>query len=161
MTRVRVNAAAPFVRLAIMLVAGVAFFSHPSFAENKLEKLVIQSASGLLSFKVEVARTPDERARGLMYRKAMPVNQGMLFDFEHEQLIMMWMKNTFLPLDMLFIDKLGRILKVARKTKPLSLDVIESGRRVLAVLELNGGIADRLGIRRGDLVRHPLFAKAQ
>jgi uncharacterized membrane protein (UPF0127 family) len=73
----------------------------------------------------------------------------------------MWRKNTFLPLDMLFLKGEGRILKIARNTKPLSLDVIESGARVRAVLELNGGVADRLGIKRGDIVRHPIFKKMQ
>ena len=92
-----------------------------------------------------------------MYRKNMAARAGMLFDFEREQLIMMWMKNTFLRLDMMFIEKNGRIAKIARNTKPLSLDVIESGVRVLAVLEVNGGMADRLGIKRGDLVRHRVF----
>ncbi len=150
-----------WVLSVLLLVAGIGMFPHPSEAADKREKLVVLSASGPVSFMVEVARNSEDRAKGLMYRKSMPMEHGMLFDFEHEQLIMMWMKNTFLPLDMLFIQKNGRILKIVRKTKPLSLEVIESGGRVRAVLEVNGGVADLRGIKRGDLVLHPIFKKMQ
>ncbi len=145
--------------LALGAVLPAASSNAASIATAKFEILDILTASGPVSFRVEVAQSSEARAVGLMYRKNMAVNEGMLFDFEREQLIMMWMKNTFLPLDMMFIDKTGRILKIVSNTKPLSLDVIESGARVLAVLEVNGGLAARLGIRRGDLVRHRLFTK--
>jgi len=145
----------------LLLAASLGLFASSLHTAARLEKLEIITASGPVSFRVEIAQSSKSRAEGLMYRKEMAADAGMLFDFEHEQLIMMWMKNTFLPLDMMFIEKSGRIVKISSNTKPLSLDVIESGVRVLAVLEVNGGMAARLGIKRGDLVRHPLFKNAQ
>lgn len=108
-------------------------------------------------FTVEVARSPEQRARGLMYRSEMPVDRGMLFDFGRVQPVSMWMRNTLLPLDMLFIDEEGVIRKIATDTEPLSLETIASGEPVLAVLELNAGTTRLLGIETGDLVVHPVF----
>ncbi len=122
-----------------------------------MERLEIITGSGSAVFMVEIAKTPEQKARGLMYRKQMPADHGMLFDFGREQLIMMWMKNTFLSLDMIFINADGRIRKIAENTKPLSLEIIESKAKVRAVLELLGGTAKRLGLKPGDLVRHPIF----
>ena len=126
-------------------------------AEGALEPLAIVSANGRHDFQVEVARKEPDRQRGLMDRRYMPPDRGMLFDFEREQPIMMWMKNTYIPLDMVFIRKDGTISRVATDTEPLSTRTISSGAPVLSVLELNGGTAARLGIKPGDRVEHPLF----
>ena len=122
-----------------------------------LEALTIAAATGRHLFQVEVARSDPDRARGLMHRRYMPPDRGMLFDFEREQPISMWMKDTYLPLDMVFIRRDGTIARIAADTEPLSTRTVPSGEPVLAVLELNAGTAARLGIKPGDRVEHPLF----
>lgn len=124
-----------------------------------LEKLVIQTASGPRSFDVEVMRTDEERAKGLMNRRYLPAERGMLFDFKSEQPVAMWMMNTYIPLDMIFIRKDGTIARIAEMTEPLSTRTIASGENILAVLEINGGVSAKLGIRAGDRVEHTLFGK--
>ncbi|WP_457092342.1 DUF192 domain-containing protein [Microvirga sp. P5_D2] len=111
------------------------------------------------SFQVEVARNDADRAQGLMYRRSMPANQGMLFDFGRVEPVSMWMQNTYLPLDMLFVRQDGTIARIAANTEPLSTRTIPSGEPVLAVLELNAGTAARLGIKPGDRIEHPLFKR--
>lgn len=123
-----------------------------------LEKLVIQTASGARTFDVEVMRTDEERAKGLMNRRFLPAERGMLFDFKAEQPVAMWMMNTYIPLDMLFIRKDGTIARIAEMTEPLSTRTIASGENVLGVLEINGGLSAKLGIRAGDRVQHGLFS---
>jgi uncharacterized membrane protein (UPF0127 family) len=122
-----------------------------------LEKLVIQTASGPRTFDVEVMRTDEERAKGLMNRRYLPAERGMLFDFKTEQPVAMWMMNTYIPLDMLFIRQDGTIARIAEMTEPLSTRTIASGENVLGVLEINGGLSSKLGIRPGDRVQHSLF----
>ncbi len=122
-----------------------------------LEKLVIQTASGPRTFDVEVMRTDEERAKGLMNRRYLPAERGMLFDFKAEQPVAMWMMNTYIPLDMLFIRKDGTIARIAEMTEPLSTRTIASGENVLGVLEINGGLSAKLGIKPGDRVQHALF----
>ncbi len=125
--------------------------------EAALEPLEIVTASGSHRFSVEVMRTDEQRARGLMYRRFMPEDRGMLFDFKREDTVSMWMKNTYLSLDMVFIDKSGKVGNVAQNTEPLSERIIPSAGPVLAVLELNAGAARRIGLKAGDRVRHSLF----
>jgi uncharacterized membrane protein (UPF0127 family) len=107
--------------------------------------------------RVEVVRTPAARARGLMFRSQLDQDQGMLFVMDREEVQSFWMKNTYLPLDMLFIRADGTVARIAADTEPLSTRTISSGEPVLAVLELNAGTAARLGLRAGDRVEHPLF----
>jgi uncharacterized membrane protein (UPF0127 family) len=126
-------------------------------AAARTEPLGIATKGGRRAFKVEVMRNDADRARGLMFRKAMAADRGMLFDFEAVQPVNMWMKNTYLPLDMVFIRPDGTVARVAADTEPLSTKVIPSGEPVLAVLELNAGTAEKLGIRPGDRVEHALF----
>jgi hypothetical protein len=111
------------------------------------------------AFQVEVARNDADRAQGLMYRRSMAADRGMLFDFGRVEPVAMWMQNTYLPLDMLFIRADGSIARIAANAEPLSTRTIPSGEPVLAVLELNGGTAARLGIKAGDRVEHPLFKR--
>jgi uncharacterized membrane protein (UPF0127 family) len=122
-----------------------------------LHTLEIVSRSGVHVFSVELAVTDAERARGLMFRRELPEGQGMLFDFGRDQDIAMWMKNTFIPLDMVFITGGGRILRIAENTEPMSTSIIPSGGPVRAVLEVIGGTAKRYGIAAGDRVAHPWF----
>ena len=119
--------------------------------------LSIETLRGTNLFMVEVARTSRQRARGLMFRHELANGQGMLFLYPREQQVFMWMKNTLVPLDMLFIGGDGRVVRVAKNEKPESTDLIPSGVPVKAVLELAAGTAERLGIRQGDRVLYPAF----
>ena len=124
-----------------------------------LERLVIVTADGEIAFQVEVMRTMDERARGLMFRRYLPRDRGMLFDFAVEAQVAMWMKDTYIPLDMLFIRKDGTISQIVDNTEPHSTRTIPSKEPVYSVLEINGGAAANMGIKPGDKVVHALFAK--
>lgn len=138
--------------LSAALVAGMGFAVSAG-----LQTIEIVSRSGVHLFSVEVAANDDERERGLMFRKSLPDGQGMLFDFGTERDVSMWMKNTLIPLDMIFIRADGRIARIAENTKPMSTHIIPSGQPVLAVLEVAGGTAGRLGIAAGDHVAHAMF----
>jgi len=105
-------------------------------------------------FTVEVADTPETRASGLMFRKELADDAGMLFIYPSKQKISMWMKNTLISLDMLFLDRDGTILHISERTTPLSTQVISSRFRVKAVLEVTAGTAARLDLRAGDRVEH-------
>lgn len=120
-------------------------------------QLTITDGQNSHHFIIEVANTPITRQRGLMERKHMDANAGMLFDYGKPRQIHMWMKNTFISLDMLFIDRAGKIVGVATNTTPLSTAVIASPGPVLAVLELNAGTAARLSLDIGDKVLHDIF----
>jgi uncharacterized protein len=121
------------------------------------QTLEIVSKSGVHVFAVEVMRTQEEKAKGLMFRRELAEGRGMLFDFSPEQQVQMWMKNTFIPLDMIFIRADGRILRIAENTTPESEAIIPAGGSVRGVLEVIGGTAKKFGIAPGDRVAHPLF----
>jgi len=115
--------------------------------------LTVTSARGQTHrFVVEVARTPEEQARGLMERRSLAPDRGMLFPYTTPQPVAFWMKNTLIPLDMIFVAPGGRILRIEANTVPLSLDPVGSGEAVEAVLELAGGRSAELGIAAGDRV---------
>jgi uncharacterized protein len=138
---------------ALVLMAGSAY-------AQALETLSIAIQGGQKqTFKVEVARNDADRSQGLMFRRSMPADQGMLFDFERVQPVSMWMQNTYLSLDMLFIRPDGTIARIAANTEPLSTRTISSGEPVLSVLELNAGTAAKLGIKPGDRVEHSIFKR--
>jgi uncharacterized membrane protein (UPF0127 family) len=121
-------------------------------------RATIKTAGGQsVTFTVEVARTEDEQHRGLMDRPSLAADAGMLFDFHATQPIAMWMKNTLIPLDMLFITEDGRIAGIAQRAIPNSTAIISSPVPVRAVLELNGGTCDRLHIAVGDRLIQPAF----
>lgn len=122
-----------------------------------VSRLTIETSAGQFAFTVEMADTWARRIQGLQHRRALAADAGMLFDYKESRPVAMWMKNTHVPLDMLFIDAGGRIVRVAEDTEPLSLTPIPSGEPVRAVLELNAGTARRLAIRAGDRVHHPIF----
>jgi uncharacterized membrane protein (UPF0127 family) len=128
-------------------------------AEEQLETLTVTTASGVHPFSVEVMRTGPQRERGLMFRRFLPTDRGMLFDFKSEQPIMMWMKNTYIPLDMIFISHSGKVVRIARNAEPLSERIVASGVPAYAVLEVNAGTAEKIGLGVGDAIGHPLFGK--
>jgi len=121
------------------------------------QKLQIVTQAGVRTFSVELAATPETLSRGLMFRRKLPAGQGMLFDFGSEQEVAMWMKNTFIRLDMLFIRTDGRIHRIEANTEPHSERVISSDGPVRAVLEVPGGTTKKLRIAPGDQIVHPMF----
>jgi len=139
--------------LAFALIASAADFVQAA----ELQTLEIASKTGVHAFQVELAITPEEKEHGLMFRRELPEGQGMLFDFQFDQNVAFWMKNTYIPLDMLFIRADGRILRIAENTEPLSERNIPSGGPVRAVLEVIGGTAKKLGIAAGDRVGGSIF----
>ena len=144
--------------LALLLALAGAVGTRAQAQSLPNEPLSIVTAAGTkLKFQVEIARSFEEKARGLMYRDALAANAGMLFVYPKELRQAMWMKNTMIPLDMLFIRRDGRISHIHERAVPQSLDTITSHGRVLAVLELRGGTAARLGITKGDRVWHKAF----
>jgi hypothetical protein len=123
-------------------------------------EVTIESAGGPHKFTVEIATTPAQMEQGLMFRRKLAPDAGMLFVFKTPSKASMWMKNTYIPLDMLFIDPEGRVINIAERRVPQSLDTIGAAAPARAVLELNGGTAQRLGIKPGDRVRSPAFESA-
>src|SRR5258707_1706810 len=123
------------------------------------QTLEIVSKSGVHVFSVELAVTDEERQKGLMFRRSLPESQGMLFDFKRDQEISMWMRNTYVSLDMIFIRADGRILRIAENTETESDRIIPSGGPVRAVLEVVAGTAKRFGTSPGARVASPIFRK--
>ena len=136
---------------------GLALLAGAAHAEAPLEALTIDTASGPHRFAVEVMRTEPERERGLMYRKTMAGDHGMLFEYQSAQPVTFWMHNTYLPLDLIFIGKDGRVMNVARDAKPMDDSLIPSAGPALGVLELDAGTAKTIGLKAGDVVHHKMF----
>ncbi len=155
-----------WVAVPLLAFVPIAIFPSPAVPGEEaigprlnFEKLEIVTASGTHAFSVEVMRSELERERGLMFRRFLPQDRGMLFDFTTEQVVTMWMKNTYLPLDMIFIGRTGKVVAVAENAVPLSEKIISSGLPAYAVLEVNAGTIGRIGLRIGDSVRHPVFGQ--
>ncbi|HWK45551.1 MAG TPA: DUF192 domain-containing protein [Stellaceae bacterium] len=126
-------------------------------ATFKTSELTIQTAGGARHFAIELAITEEQKEQGLMFRPSMAADAGMLFDYPQPRQVAMWMKNTLLPLDMLFVGADGKIVNIRERAVPGSLENIESAGPVRAVIELNGGTVARLGIKPGDTVSGPGF----
>ncbi len=149
----RVKRGAARCALALLLACGWS-------VQAAAEPLLVMTREGVQHrFDVELADDDAERSRGLMFRRELADTAGMLFDFEREQPVGMWMKNTYIPLDMLFIDRRGRVVYIARQTEPHSLKTISARRPVRAVLEVRGGLTEERRIKRGDTIVHPVFSK--
>jgi uncharacterized membrane protein (UPF0127 family) len=121
------------------------------------ETLQIVTSSGTHDFHIEIAKDDVSRAQGLMNRPFLPADRGMLFEFDREAPVSFWMKNTYIPLDMIFISRAGVVTNIVEKAEPLSERVIPSGPPCLGVLELNGGAAASIGLKVGDTIRYPFF----
>ena len=139
----------------LALVFGLIMFS-PALAQDAVtfdrSTLKIETTEAVHSFEIEIATNDEQRARGLMFRNEMAADAGMLFLYRRDRVLTMWMANTYLPLDMLFVGSDGRIVHIAENTIPLSRTTISSRKRARAVLELNAGTARRLGINAGDRI---------
>jgi uncharacterized membrane protein (UPF0127 family) len=138
---------------ALFAVVGVT----ASLAQNP-DKLQIVTSSGVHPFSVELATNDVEREKGLMYRRYMPRDRGMLFDFKREEPVTFWMKNTYISLDMIFISRSGVVTGIAADAEPLSERMIPSGGPCYAVLEVNAGVAASIELRPGDKIIHSIFA---
>ncbi|MEL6324252.1 MAG: DUF192 domain-containing protein [Pseudomonadota bacterium] len=138
-----------------ILISAAVLWSAAAIAQ--LSELVIEDGEQRHVFQVELADEPEEISRGLMERTDLPRDHGMIFDFGEPREANMWMRNTPLPLDMLFIAADGRIMAIAKNTRPYSERIINPGIPVKSVLELNAGVSDELGISPGDTVRHSVF----
>jgi len=128
-----------------------------AMAAMRHETIVLMTSAGAKTIIAEIARSNAEKALGLMYRSHLDDRNGMLFVYQHPQIITMWMKNTYIPLDMVFVRADGSVLRIAANTEPLSEDIIASGGLASFVLELAGGAARRLGLKVGDRLKAPLF----
>ena len=146
----------PILMLAILAAGGAS--GQNLLVRFETGNLAIVSGGGRHEFNVELALTPEQRSQGLMYRREMARDAGMLFDFgARPDRASMWMKNTYIPLDMLFIKPDGTIESIAERTVPHSLEALSSRGPVRYVLELNGGTAARLGIEPGDSTEIPKY----
>ncbi len=155
MRRSRSAALAVFALLAIAANAAAGVV-HP--CEPKTIEILV--GPGERTFAIEVAVDPDEQARGLMFRPALPADAGMLFIFDPPRPANFWMRNTMIPLDMIFIDDSGKVESIAERTDTYSERVSSSQSDVRAVLEINGGLSRQLGIGPGAQVIHPAFENA-
>ncbi|MEX2455613.1 MAG: DUF192 domain-containing protein [Rhodospirillaceae bacterium] len=138
--------------IAVTLPGAVVAQAAGSLVRFERAPLTIRSGDRIHEFDVELALSERQQTQGLMYRRQLAPDGGMLFVYRQEGQISMWMKNTYIPLDMLFIGRDGKILKIAERTVPMSEAIVSSGGPAKAVLELNAGTASRLGLKPGDLV---------
>jgi hypothetical protein len=144
--------------LLVVLLLGFAVAGRAEELQTfEKSNLIIETANGPEHFTVELALTPAQEEQGLMYRPRLAADAGMLFDFGDTAPRGFWMKNTLIPLDMLFVAADGRIVDIHERAVPLSEDLIPSRVPARAVLELNGGTVGRLGIKIGDVVRYRAF----
>lgn len=148
---------AVLVGVGFIALSGVARAQLATFSKSKL---VIETSKGKFPFDIELALTPPQMEQGLMFRRSLAADAGMLFDYGNPQPIAMWMKNTLIPLDMIFIAKDGKVVDFRERAVPMSLDTIESKVPARAVLEVNAGTVARLGVQNGDTIHHAFFGNA-
>ncbi|RLK10707.1 DUF192 domain-containing protein [Ruegeria conchae] len=147
------------MRTALFVAALTFLISGGAQAECRSDRVELRNELAQVRFDIELAVTPQERSRGLMFRESMPNRSGMLFIFDPPQRVAFWMKNTLIPLDMIFTDKAGTVTRVHEGAIPGDLTPIEGGDSVYAVLEINAGLAARYGIRPGTQMRHQVFSQ--
>lgn len=144
-------------RAAVAVVLALA--CGPAAAACRDDQVEVRLANGgIARFSVEVADDNAERQRGLMFREHMPTSAGMLFVYDRPQRASFWMKNTLIPLDMVFADPSGLVTRVHPNAVPGDRTSIDGGEGVKLVLEINGGLAARMGIGPGAVLRHPAVA---
>jgi len=146
---------AALVAVVLLFLSPLGQAQQPPLVTFKHDELTITAADGAHKFQIELATDDAQREQGLMFRQTMAPDAGMLFIYDHVQPIAMWMENTYIPLDMLFIAADGRIVNIRQRAVPHSQENIASAGPVKAALELNGGTVSRLGIKVGDKVTGP------
>ena len=145
---------------SLLLAFGLFLGTISLASANGLSPLEIKTSDGrILRFTVELALTPEEQTIGLMNRSNLPADSGMLFDFGRDRPITMWMKNTLIPLDMIFVAADGTVLGIAERTVPMSLEIIPSPGPIRAVIEVNGGTSEHLKIHPGDHLIQPVLTR--
>jgi uncharacterized membrane protein (UPF0127 family) len=149
----------PLRRHLLVLILLLAALPASALETFGTSELTVLTSGGPQRFTIELALSNAQMEQGLMFRRSLAPNAGMLFDFKSPTNIAMWMKNTLIPLDMLFLDERGRIIDIHERAVPLSTDVIAAKAPARYVIELNGGTAARLGIKPADQVTSPYFAK--
>lgn len=147
-----------FVAFALLFMVPATQTLAKSSSVDPLTIIVAETSNGKFSWMIELADDDRSRATGLMNRQEMTPFTGMLFRFDRSEPIAMWMKNTFIPLDMVFTDEAGRVTHIHKSAVPQSLDIIESRGPVKFVLEVNAGEADAAGLKTGTVLKHPWFA---
>ena len=143
---------ASIILVLILLIVSLPFLKP----KNELSKLTVLTAKGEIAFDVEIADSGIKRTIGLMNRTSLPQSSGMLFIFGSEDTVSFWMKNTLIPLDMIFISEKWEILNIKKKAQPckvLDCETYSSDQPVKYVLEINGGLSDKFGIKEGDKVK--------
>ena len=156
--KIVVSIFSPILVVGLLILSSPLPLSAQQDVEFERDTLSIVARRGdVFEFNVELAETSEQKSRGLMFRREMADNEGMLFLHRRDRVLTMWMANTFLPLDMLFLERDGTIARIEENTIPQSRDVISSRKRVRAVLELNAGTARNLGISAGDKVVYERF----
>jgi len=143
----------------LLLVVWFSVFGSAVFAACSPNEISLRGPWGQVKFNVEIADTNETRALGLMNRKSLPQFSGMVFVYDTPQHARFWMKNTLIPLDMIFMDATGTVIAINKMAVPESLDIIDGGTGVLSVLEINGGLADTLGITVGSQAQHSSFGE--
>nr|WP_254694263.1 DUF192 domain-containing protein [Sulfitobacter sp. SK012] len=147
-------------RLSLAVVFAVLWAGNAAAQECRPDTVQLRGDWGQARFTVEIADDREERAQGLMHRTSMPSSAGMLFIYEEPQRLSFWMRNTLIELDMLFIDEHGVVRHIHHRAQPLDETPIAGGEGLIAVLEIGGGLARRMGITEGSSLRHPAFAKS-
>ncbi len=145
------------IRFIITFFFAAVIWAQLAYAQLPVSPLSVKTDQATHAFTVEVASTPEEIQQGLMFRESLAPDAGMLFDFGQVRPASMWMKNTLIPLDMLFMDETGKVVAIARNAVPGSTRSLGPGVPVRAVLEIPGGRARELGIEPGAVVQHPIF----
>jgi uncharacterized membrane protein (UPF0127 family) len=142
--------------VALCLLLCSAVVGHAACQQDRVS---LRGDWGEAQFSVEIMDDPQERARGMMFREHLPASSGMLFIYERPQRVSFWMKNTLIPLDMIFVDQRGEVQRIKHEAQPGDLTSVPGGDNILVVLEINGGLSRRLGIGPGSQMRHPVFSE--
>lgn len=150
------------MRILASILISLLFLAGPSLASEEVvrlpvEQVIVTSDRGDIAFATEIATSDETRSRGLMFRRSMGEREAMLFHWPSPRLVSMWMRNTYLSLDMLFVTADGTVVHVQADTVPESLQVLSAGREVSAVMEVVAGTAAKLGIRPGSRLKHRFF----
>jgi len=143
-----------FFAYVISIILGAQAASADQCARNSVD---LRGDWGQAHFSVEIADDAAEQARGLMFRDRLAASAGMLFVYKTPYHAVFWMKNVPIPLDLIFLDQRGVVMRIAHSAQPFDESRIDGGENILMVLEINGGLAKALGITRGSELRHPAF----
>ncbi|WP_050602353.1 DUF192 domain-containing protein [Ruegeria sp. 6PALISEP08] len=147
------------IRILTLLTLLTTICAGGAFAACSVDRVTLRNDSATIRFDIELAVTPEERSHGLMLRESLPNRSGMLFVFDPPQRVAFWMKNTLIPLDMIFVDRTGTVTRVHEGAIPGDLTPIEGGDSVFAVLEINAGLSARYSIAPGTQMQHEIFSQ--